>query len=36
MARGMEVGKRTYLVPDGAEAGVPQRFFDLEDVKDLL
>ncbi|TAJ10909.1 MAG: class I SAM-dependent methyltransferase [Nitrospirae bacterium] len=34
--QGREVGRRTYIVPDGAEAGVPQRFFELEDVMDLL
>jgi len=34
--QGREVGKRTYIVSDGAEAGVPQRFFELEDVADLL
>lgn len=34
--QGQEVGRRTYIVPDGAEAGVPQRFFELGDVMDLL
>lgn len=34
--QGLEVGRRTYVVPDGVEAGVPQRFFELEDVMDLL
>lgn len=34
--QGQEVGRRTYIVPDGAEAGIPQRFFELGDVMDLL
>lgn len=34
--QGTEVAKNTYIVPEGVEAGVPQRFFELEHIRDLL